>query len=49
MRALRTCMPICTGRPARLVFMFEARSTHGAVGLVAASEPTLARRRGPEL
>jgi hypothetical protein len=47
-RALGTCMPSCTGRPARFFFMLETRGPYGPVGHVAAPEPTLARRRGPE-
>jgi hypothetical protein len=39
-RALETCVPNCTGRTARLFFMLEARNPHGAVGHVAASEPS---------
>jgi hypothetical protein len=47
-RALGTCVSSCTGRPARLFFMLKARGPQGAVGYVAASEPTLAGRWDPE-
>jgi hypothetical protein len=47
-RALGTCVSSCTGRPARLFFMLEARGPQGVVGHVAASEPTLAGRWDPE-
>jgi hypothetical protein len=38
--ALGTCVPSCTCRTARLFFILEARNPHGAVGYVAALEPT---------
>jgi hypothetical protein len=47
-RALETCVPSCTGRPTRLFFMLEARGPQGAMGHVAAPEPTSAERRGME-
>jgi hypothetical protein len=47
-RALGTCVPSCTSRITRLFFMLEARGPQGAVGHVAAPEPTSARRRGPK-
>jgi hypothetical protein len=45
---LGTCMPSCIGGPARLFYMLEACGPQGAVGHVAALEPTSARRRGLE-
>jgi hypothetical protein len=48
MPTLETCVPNCTGKPARLFFMLEARGSPGAVRHVAALEPTSAGRRGPE-
>jgi hypothetical protein len=48
MRALGTCVPSYTSRITRLFFMLEARGLQGAVGHVAAPEPTSARRRGPK-
>jgi hypothetical protein len=47
-RALGTCAPSCTGRPARLLFMLEARGTQGAMRHVAAPESTSAGRQGPK-
>jgi hypothetical protein len=38
--AMGTCEPSCTGRPARLFFMFEARSPQETTGHVAALEPS---------
>jgi hypothetical protein len=46
--ALGTFMSSYTGRSARLFFILEARAPQGATGYVAASEPTSAKRRGPE-
>jgi hypothetical protein len=48
MRALRTCMPSYTDRTVRLFFMFVTRGPQGAMGHVAALEPTSAGRRGLE-
>jgi hypothetical protein len=45
---LKTCVPSCTGRHARLFFMLEARGPQGATGYMAAPEPTSAWRRGLE-
>jgi hypothetical protein len=47
-RVLGTCVPSYIGWPARLFFMVEAHGPQGAVGLVAAPEPTSVGRRGPE-
>jgi hypothetical protein len=38
-RALGTCMPSCIGRPARLLFMLEARGPPWIAGRVAAQSP----------
>jgi hypothetical protein len=35
-RALETGVPCCTGRPARLFFMLEARDAQGTAGRVTA-------------
>jgi hypothetical protein len=43
-RALGTYVSSCTNRIARLFFMLEPRSPHGATGNVAALEPTPIRR-----
>jgi hypothetical protein len=37
---LETCVPSCTGKPIRLFFMLETRGPQGAMGHVAAMEPT---------
>jgi hypothetical protein len=42
--SLGTCVPTCTGRPARSFFMLEAHGPQGAVGQVTAPEPTSAER-----
>jgi hypothetical protein len=43
-RALGTCVPTCTGSPARLFFILESCGPQGVAGHVAASEPTSTRR-----
>jgi hypothetical protein len=43
-RALGIYVPSCTGRSARLFFMFEVSSPQGTAGHVAISEPTSAGR-----
>jgi hypothetical protein len=48
-RALDTCEPSCVFGTARLFFIPVVHRPLGAVGYVAASEPTLTGRRGPRL
>jgi hypothetical protein len=43
-RVLKTCVPSCIGRSARLFFMLDARGPQGAVEHVTAPEPTSAGR-----
>jgi uncharacterized protein YqgV (UPF0045/DUF77 family) len=40
MRVLGTCVSSCTSKSARLFFMLEIRGSQGAVGHVAASDPS---------
>jgi hypothetical protein len=47
-RALGTCMPSCTGKPARHFLMLELHGPQGTVRHMAAREPTSAGRRGLE-
>jgi hypothetical protein len=42
-RVLGTCVPSCTCRPAKLLFILEARDAQGVAGHVVASEPTPVR------
>jgi hypothetical protein len=46
--ALGTCVPSCISRSAMLFFMLERCDPQGAVGHVAAPEPTPTGRRGPK-
>jgi hypothetical protein len=41
---LGTCVPSCTGKPARVFFILEALDSQGTVGFIAAPEPTSAGR-----